>query len=103
MGPIQLLNVVPSDQPALRVAHQIDALARMMANELLDPLSHDASQLLDRSRVEPAEEPAEVDVMSAVSRPTQTSREAVEDARRGEKTMHEENRSLTAAQRMWCR
>jgi len=66
-GAVQLLNVVPADQPALRVAHQIDALARMMANELLDPLSHDASQFLNRPRVEPAEEPAEVDVMSAVS------------------------------------
>ena len=66
-GAVQLLNVVPADQPALRVAHQIDALARMMANELLDPLSHDASQFLNRPRVEPAEEPAEVDVMSPVS------------------------------------
>jgi hypothetical protein len=40
---VQLLNVVPSDQSALRVAHQIDALAAVIARELFDALGHDAS------------------------------------------------------------
>ena len=37
-GAVQLLNVVPADQPALRVAHQIDLLAPVVASELLDML-----------------------------------------------------------------
>jgi len=102
-GPVQLLNVVPSDQPALRVAYEIDALGRMIPKELLDPLGRDASQFLDRPRVEPAEEPAEVDVMGAVSRPTQSSREPADDARRGEETVQEQDWSLTALQRTQSR
>jgi len=85
------------------MAHQVDALAPMIANELLDPLGHDASQFLDRPRVELAEEPAEVYAMSAVSRPTESSGEAADDARRREETMQEQHRSLTAVQRMRSR
>ena len=43
-GAVQLLNVVPADQPALRVAHQIDLLAPVVASELLDMLGQYASE-----------------------------------------------------------
>src|SRR5262249_15712636 len=66
-GAVQLLNVVPSDQPALRVADEIDALASVFASELFDPVGYDPSDLLYRPCVEAAEEPAEVDATRAVS------------------------------------
>ena len=87
-GAAQPLNVVPSDQSALRVAHEIDALAPVFANELLDPLGHDASQFLYRPCVEAAEEPPEVDAMSAVSQPTQSSCQPADDTRCSEEAMH---------------
>jgi len=37
-GAVHLLNVVPSDQSALRVADEIDALAPVVASELFDPV-----------------------------------------------------------------
>jgi hypothetical protein len=43
-GAVQLLNVVPADQPALRVAHQIDLLAPVVTSELLDMLGQYASE-----------------------------------------------------------
>jgi len=87
-GAVQLLNVVPSDQSALRVTHEIDALAPMIASELFDPLGHDASQFLYRPCVEAAEEPPEVDAMSAVSQPTQSSCQPADDTRCSEEAMH---------------
>src|SRR5439155_12715528 len=99
VSPVQLLNVVPPDQPALRVADQIDSLARMIASQLLDPLGQDAGHLLDRPRVEPAEEPAEIDTMSAVSRPPQSNGEAAEGAWCSEEAVQEQDRSPPAWQR----
>src|SRR4029077_20015261 len=98
-GTVQLLNVVPSDQSALRVAHEIDALAPVIARELFDALRHDASQFLYWSRVEAPEEPPEVDAMSAVSQPTESSCQPADDTRCSEEAMHQEHRSLTAARR----
>lgn len=46
-GAVQLLNVVPADQPALRVAHQIDLLAPVVTSELLDMLGQYASEKHD--------------------------------------------------------
>ena len=96
VSPVELLNVVPPDQPALRVADQIDSFARMIASQLLDPLGQSAGQLLDRPRVEPAEEPAEIDTMSAASRPPQSNGEAAEGAWCSEEAVQEQYRSPTA-------
>ena len=80
-GAVQLLNVVPSDQSALRVAHEIDALAPVIASELFDPLGDDASQFLYGPCVEAAEEPPEVDAMSAISEPTESGCQPADDTR----------------------
>src|ERR1043166_4053611 len=48
MGAVQLLYVVASDQSALRVAHEIDALAPVIASELFDSVGHDAGEFLYR-------------------------------------------------------
>src|SRR5262245_4900028 len=88
-GALQLLSVVPSDQSALRVPHEIDALASVFASELFDPLGQYAGQLLDRPCVEAAEEPAEVDAMRAVSQPIESTRQPADDARCSEEAMHE--------------
>jgi hypothetical protein len=98
-GAVQLLNVVPSDQPALRVAHEIDALAAVFANELFDPVGYHVSQFLYRPSVEAAEEPAEVDAMRAVSQPTESTPQPADDARCSEEAVHEQQRSLTAVRR----
>jgi len=98
-GTVQLLNVVPSDQAALRVADEIDALAPVFAREPFDPLGEDASQFLYRPCVEAAEEPSEVDAMRAVSQPTESTRQPADDARRGEEAMHQEDRPLMAVRR----
>ena len=95
-GAVQPLNVVPSDETALRVAHEIDSLAPVIASELFDPRGHDASQLLYRPRVEAAEEPAEFDAMSAVSQPTESSCQPGDDTRCSEEAMHQQDRPLTA-------
>src|SRR5215510_7541575 len=95
-GAIQLLNEIPSDQSALRVTHEIDALAPVFASELFDPVGYDVSQLLYRPCVEAAEEPAEVDAMRAVPQPTESIRQPVGDAGCSEEAMHEQHRSFTA-------
>ncbi len=87
-GAAQLLNVVPSDQSALRVAHEIEALAPVFASELFDPLGHDASQFLYRPCVEAVEEPSKVDAMRAVSQPTESTRQPGDDTRRSQEAMH---------------
>jgi len=87
-GAIELLNVVPSDQSALRVAYEIDALAPVFASELFDPVGYYVSQFLYRPSVEAAEEPAEVDAMRAVSQPTESTPQPADDARCGEEAMH---------------
>ena len=87
-GAVQLLDVVPSDQSTLRMAHQIDTLAPVFASELFDPVSYDASQFLYRPCVEAAEETAEVDAMRAVSQPTESTRQPADDARCSEEAMH---------------
>ena len=93
---VQLLHVVASDQSALRVAHQIDAIAPVLATELLDPLGHDGGKLFDRPCVEAAEEPSEVDVVWAVSQPTESIRERADDARCSQEPVHEQHRSPAA-------
>src|SRR6185295_10704065 len=95
-GAADLLNVVASDQSALRVADDIDALAPVVAGEPFDPVGQHAGQLLYRPGVEAAEEPAEVDAMRAVSEPTESSRQPADGARCSEEAMHQEHRSLTA-------
>src|SRR5579862_4196223 len=95
-GAVQLLNIVPSDETALRVTDEIDALAAVFPSELLDPFGYDARQLLDRPCVEAAEQPPEVDVMRAVSELTETTRQPADGARCREEAMHQEDRSLPA-------
>jgi hypothetical protein len=80
-------DVVPCDQSARRVAHQVDALAPVIARDLLDPLRQDASQFLHRACVETTEKPAELDVMSAVSRSTEPICEPANNTRRCEETV----------------
>jgi hypothetical protein len=96
---VELLHVVPSDQSAFRVAHEIDALAPMLASEPFDPVGQDPSELLYRPYVEAAEEPPEIDVMSAVSQPTESTRQPADGARCGEEAMHQKYRSLPAVRR----
>jgi len=98
-GAVQFLNAVPSDQSPLRVADEIDALAPVFASELFDPVAYDVSQFLYRPCVEPAEEPAEVDAMRAVSQPTESTRQPANDARCSEEAMHEQHRSPTGVRR----
>ena len=98
-GALQLLNIVAADQSTLRVADEIDALAAVFASELLDPFGHDASQLLDRPRVEAAEQPSEVDDMRAVSEPTESTPKPADEARCSEKAMYQEDGSLPAVRR----
>jgi len=98
-GTVQLLNVVPSDQSALRVAHEIDALAPVIASELFDSVGHDAGEFLYRPCVEAAEEPSEVDAMRAISQATESSCQRADDTRCSEEAMHEKHRSLTAVPR----
>jgi hypothetical protein len=98
-GALQLLNVVPSNQSALRVAHEIDAIAPVFASEPFDPVAYDACQFLYRPCIEAAEEPSEGDVMRAISQPTESSCQPAEDTRCSEEAMHEEHRSLTAVRR----
>ena len=85
---VQLLYVVASDQSALRVTHEIDALAPVIASELFDSVGHDAGEFLYRPCVEPAEEPSEVDAMRAISQPTESSCQPADDMRRSEEAMH---------------
>jgi len=82
------------------MAHQGDPLEPVIVDQLLDVPGHDASELIDRPRVEAAEDPAEVDVMSAESRATESTREPADGARRGEKTVQQQHRALTAVHRM---
>jgi len=96
---VQLLDVVASDQSACRVAHQIDALARVISSELFDPLGHDVSELLYRPRVETAEEATEVHTMDTVSRAAEPSRQPAKDMRCREEAVHQEHPSRTAAGR----
>jgi hypothetical protein len=76
-GAVQLLNVVPPDQAALRVPHEIDTLPPVFASELFDA----------------------VDAMRAVSQPTESTRQRADDAPGSEEAMHWEHRSLTAVRR----
>jgi hypothetical protein len=92
-GAVELLNVVPSDQTAFRVAHEVDALAPILASEPFDAVGNDASQFLYRPHVEAAEEASEVDVMSGVSEPTESTPEPADRARCGEEAMYQEYRS----------
>ena len=87
-GAVQLLNVVPSDQSALRVPHEIDTLPPVFASELFDAVGHDADQFLYRPCVEAAEEPSEVDAMRAVSQPAESTRQRADDAPCSEEAMH---------------
>ena len=96
---VQLLYVVASDQSALRVAHEIDALAPVIASELFDSVGHDAGEFLYRPCVEVAEEPSEVDAMRAISQPAESSCQPADDTRRSEEAMHEKHRSLTIVPR----
>jgi hypothetical protein len=96
---LQLLNVVPSDQSALRVAHEIHALIPVFASKSFDPLGDDGSQFLYRPCVEAAEEPSEVDAMGAVAQRTESTRQRGDDARCRKETMHQEDRSLMAVRR----
>jgi hypothetical protein len=98
-GAGQLLNVVPSDQSALRVAHEIDAFAAVFTNELFDPVAYDVCQFLYRPRIEAAEDASEVDGMRAVSHPTESMGERTDGARCGEKPMHEEDCSSMRVRR----
>jgi hypothetical protein len=96
---VQLLYVVASDQSALRVTHEIDALTPEIASELFDSVGHDVSEFLYRPCVEAAEEPSEVDAMRAISQPVESSCQPADDTRRSEEAMHEKHRSLTAVPR----
>src|SRR5262249_29681907 len=98
-GAVQFLNVVPSDQSALRVADDTDPLAPLFGSTLSAPAAYDASQSLSRPCVEPAEDPAEVDAMRAVSQPTESTRQPADDARCSEEAMHEQHRSPTGVRR----
>ncbi len=88
MAAVQVLNVVPSDQSAFRVADDIDALAPVLASELFDPVGYDVSQFLYRPCVEAAEEPSELDVMRAVFQASESTRQPADDARCSEEAMH---------------
>jgi hypothetical protein len=98
-GAIQLLDVVPSDQSTLRVAHEIDSVAPVFASELLHPFGHDGSQILYGPCVEAAEQPSKVDVMGAVSQPTESTGQPAHDARCGEEAMHEQHCPFAAVPR----
>jgi len=87
MGAIQPLNVIPPDQPARRVAHHIDALAAVCLHQLLNTVGHDACDFLYRLCVEAPEQPAELNDVSTVSRPTESSHEGAQGEGRGEETM----------------
>jgi hypothetical protein len=99
MGAVQLLYVVASDQSTLRVAHEIDALAPVIASDLFDSVGHDAGEFLYRPCVEAAEEPSEVDAMRAISQATESSCQRADDTRCSEEAMHEKHRSRTAVPR----
>ena len=88
MGAAQLLYVVASDQSALRVAHEIDALAPVVASEAFDSVGHDAGEFIYRPCVEATEEPSEVDAMRAISQPTESSCQPADDTRCSEEAMH---------------
>jgi len=88
MDAAQLLNVVPPDESALRVTHQIDALAPVLASELFHPVGYDASQFLHRPCVQAAKETSEVDAVGAVSQPTESAGQRANDPRCREKAMH---------------
>jgi hypothetical protein len=88
MGAVQLLYVVASDQSALRVTDEIDALALEIASELFDSVGHDVSEFLYRPCVEAAEEPSEVDAMRAISQPAKSSCQPADDTRCSEEAMH---------------
>ena len=96
---VQLLYVVASDQSALRVTHEIDALAPEIVSELFDSVGHDVSEFLYRPCVEAAEGPSEVDAMRAISQPAESSCQRADDTRRSEEAMHEKHRSLTIVPR----
>ena len=96
---VQLLDVVASDQSALRVTHEIDALAPEIVSELFDSVGDDVSEFLYRPCVEAAEEASEVDAMRAISQPNESSCQPADDTRCNEEAMHEKHRSLTAVPR----
>jgi hypothetical protein len=98
-GAVQPLYVVASDQSALRVTHEIDAFAPVIASELFDSVGHDAGEFLYWACVEAAEEASEVDAMRAISQPNESSCQPADDTRCSEEAMHEKHRSLTALPR----
>jgi len=98
--PVQPLDVVSSADAAFGVTDQIDPLTPVIVSQLLDPLGDHSGDVLDRPRVVTAEYAAEVDAMRAVPPPSEAPCQAAEDTRRGEEAVEEQDRSLTAVQRM---
>ena len=98
--PVQPLDVVSSADAAFRVTDHIDPLTPVIVSQLLDPLGDHSGDVLDRPRVVTAEYAAEVDAMRAVPPPSEAPCQAPEDTRPGEEAVEEQDRSLTAVQRM---
>ncbi len=95
-GAVQLLDVVPSDQSAFRVPDDVDVFAAVIGHELFDAVGDASSQLVNWLCVE-AEQPSQIDAVSAVSEPTEASLQRAEHTRGSEEPVHQEHRSLAAA------
>jgi hypothetical protein len=73
-------------------------------HQLLDTVGHDARDFLNRQCVEASEQPAKLNDVSTVSRPTESSHQGAQGEGRGEETMEEQYWLLGAVQRrIHCR
>ena len=89
---VQALHVVAGDQAPFGVADDVEALAPVIAYDLLDARRDDLGQFIDGPCVVATEETAELDAVTAVSGPLETAREPHEHARRREESVHEQYR-----------